>query len=198
MIDDDKSETIQQNVRSILACIGEDPTREGLLETPKRVAKSYGQLFSGYAVDTDEKLVELLKVFTDGACDEMVILRDIEFSSFCEHHMLPFIGKAHVAYIPNGKVVGVSKLARLVDVYAKRLQIQERLTTQVTSALDRILAPKGAACVIEAHHQCMSCRGVGKQHSIMVTSSLTGAFKQEPETRAEFMSLVATSRFRSH
>lgn len=176
-------------VRELLKFIGEDPDREGLLETPHRVVKSYADLFSGYQYDTDDKIAAVLKVFEDGACDEMVLLKDIEFVSFCEHHLLPFIGKAHIAYLPNGKVVGISKLARILDVYARRLQIQERLTQQVTSALDKYLNPLGSACVVEAHHQCMSCRGVMKQNSVMVTSSLTGQFR-EPEVRSEFFHLI--------
>lgn len=180
---------VNQLIRSILTHIGEDPNREGLLETPDRVVKSYKELFVGYTYD-DGKIQETLKVFEDGACDEMVVLRGIEFSSFCEHHMLPFIGVAHVGYVPNGFIVGISKLARLVDIYAKRLQVQERLTTQITTALDKHLMPKGSACVIEAKHQCMSCRGVGKQNSVMITSSLTGVFKEEGSTRSEFLSLV--------
>lgn len=176
-------------IRALLSHIGEDPNREGLVETPERVIKSYEELFSGYKFN-DAQIAKTLKVFEDGACDEMVVLKGIEFSSFCEHHMLPFIGIAHVAYVPEGRIVGISKLARLVDIYAKRLQVQERLTTQITYALDRHLKPKGSACVIEAKHQCMSCRGVGKQNSVMITSSLTGVFKDEGTTRSEFFSLV--------
>jgi GTP cyclohydrolase I len=183
------STPLRSLIRALLNYIGEDPSREGLLETPERVIKSYDELFSGYRF-TDEKIAETLKVFEDGACDEMVVLKGIEFNSFCEHHMLPFIGIAHVAYVPSGKIVGISKLARLVDIYSKRLQVQERLTTQITAALDKHLMPKGSACVIEAKHQCMSCRGVGKQNSVMVTSSLTGVFKEEGTTRSEFLSLV--------
>lgn len=183
------STQVGELIKSLLRYIGENPEREGLLETPHRVIKSYDELFSGYKFD-EERIAETLKVFEDGACDEMVVLKGIEFNSFCEHHMLPFIGVAHVAYVPNGKIVGISKLARLVDIYAKRLQVQERLTTQVTAALDTHLAPKGSACVIEAKHQCMSCRGVGKQNSVMVTCSLTGVFKDEPITRSEFLSHV--------
>ena len=173
-------------VTRILEYIGEDPSREGLVETPKRVVKSYSELFAGYRQNPED----FMKVFSDGACDEMVLLRDIEFQSCCEHHMLPFIGVAHVAYVPNGKVIGVSKLARLVDLYAKRLQIQERLCQQVTTALDEHLTPLGSACVIEAKHLCMTCRGVGKQNSVMTTSSLTGVFKESQSTRNEFLSMI--------
>lgn len=174
-------------VKEFLLAIGEDPTREGLLDTPKRVAKSWKELYAGYSQDPKEILST---VFEDGACDEMVILKDIEFNSMCEHHTLPFIGKAHVAYIPNKKVVGLSKLARLVDCFAKRLQIQEKLTQQVANAIQENLNPKGVAVVIEAHHQCMSCRGVGKKNTTMITSSMLGAFREEQAARAEFLSLV--------
>ncbi len=180
---------IEDSIRNILVYIGEDPDREGLLETPARVMKAYKELFSGYRF-TDDDVRKMLKTFKDGACDELVLVKDIEFVSFCEHHMLPFTGRAHVAYIPFERVVGVSKLARLVEVYSRRLQIQERLTTQITSALDKHLMPKGSACVIEASHSCMSCRGVMKQQSKMVTSSITGDFKNGA-VRAEFFSLIS-------
>ena len=176
-------------IEGLLKLIGEDPTREGLLETPLRVLKSFKEIYAGYTF-TEEDVLNTCKSFEDGSCDEMVLLKGIEFQSMCEHHMLPFIGVAHIAYIPNGRVIGVSKMGRILDIYSKRLQIQERLTQQVTSALDKGLQPLGSACVIEAHHQCMSCRGVKKQNSIMVTSSLTGEFKSNPTTRAEFMSLI--------
>lgn len=173
----------------ILSYIGEDPNREGLRDTPKRVIKSYGELFAGYGKDA----ADLMTVFEDGACDEMVVLRSISMQSFCEHHMLPFIGVAHVAYVPNNRVIGVSKLARLVDMFAKRLQIQERICQQVTAALDEHLQPHGSACVIEAKHLCMSCRGVNKQNSSMITSSLTGVFRENAVTRSEFLSLIQRS-----
>jgi GTP cyclohydrolase I len=176
----------QANVTRLLQYINEKPEREGLKETPARVIKSYDQLFAGYKQDP----ADVMKVFEDGACDEMVLLRDIEFYSMCEHHMLPFFGRAHIAYIPNKKVLGVSKLARVLDIYARRLQIQERLTGQVTDALMEHLKPKGAACVLEAKHFCMVCRGVEKQNSQMVTSSLQGAFKTDVATRAEFFSMI--------
>ena len=169
-----------------LQYIGEDPTREGLLETPARVIRSWDELYAGYKQDP----TTILKSFTDGACDEMVLLKDIEFYSTCEHHMLPFFGKAHIAYIPDGRVVGISKLARLLEVFARRLQIQERLGQQVTSALNQQLKPKGTACILEAQHFCMTSRGVQKQDSIMVTSSLTGVFRDKPEARAELMMLL--------
>ena len=176
----------QDAVRRILQYIGEDPDREGLKETPDRVVRSYSELFAGYR----QSPADILKVFEDGACDEMVILKGVEFHSCCEHHLQPFFGSAHIAYVPNGKVIGVSKLARIVDIYARRLQIQERLCQQVTKALDEHLQPKGSACILEATHFCMVCRGVGKQHSRMITSSLTGVFRDKPEVRAEFLNLV--------
>ncbi len=173
-------------LRAIIQYLGDNPDREGLLETPLRVLKSYGELFAGYK----QKPEDFLKVFEEGACDEMVICRKIEFYSFCEHHMLPFFGRATVAYVPNGKVIGLSKLARIVDMYAKRLQIQERLTSQITDALDTHLQPKGSACVITAKHFCMMCRGCEKQNSDMVTSSLTGVFKDNTAARLEFLTLA--------
>ncbi len=176
----------EDNVVRLLEYIGEDPKREGLLETPKRVIRSYDTLFAGYKQNPED----VIKVFEDGACDEMVLLRDISFTSFCEHHMLPFAGKAHIAYIPNGKVIGVSKLARILEIYARRLQIQERIGQQVTDCLMTYLKPKGAACVLEATHQCMTCRGVQKSDSIMVTSSLRGIFLDNFQTRNEFLSMV--------
>ncbi len=175
-----------ENVRRLLQYIGEDPSREGLRETPDRVIRSYATLFGGYK----QKPEDVVKVFQDGACDEMVVLKGIEFTSMCEHHMLPFIGKAHIAYIPDKKVIGVSKLARILEIYARRLQIQERIGQQITACLDELLQPKGSACILEAQHMCMTCRGVQKQNSIMVTSSLTGAFRDDARTRAEFLSMV--------
>jgi len=177
----------EENITRILEFIGEDPKREGLKETPARVIRSYEELFGGYRQDPKD----VLKVFSDGACDEMVVLKNLEFTSFCEHHMLPFVGKAHIAYVPDKKVLGVSKLSRLFDIYARRLQIQERLCQQVTAALDEHLKPRGSACVIEAKHLCMSARGVGKQHSEMVTSSLTGVFRETGnDARVEFLSMI--------
>jgi len=181
----------QGTIRDLLYIIGDDPDREGLRETPDRVLRAYEELFSGYDF-ADDDIGEMLKVFEDGACDEMVMMRNIDLTSWCEHHLMPFHGVAHVAYIPDGKVVGISKLARLVDVYSRRLQIQERLTQQITHALQQHLQPKGAACVIEAHHECMSCRGVKKNRAEMATSSLVGAF-MEASVRQEFFSLVARS-----
>lgn len=180
-----KEDGPQDNVRRILEYIGEDPHREGLKETPDRVVRSYSEIFGGYGQDPGS----VLKTFEDDTCDEMVILRDIEFYSVCEHHMQPFFGRAHISYIPNGRVVGISKLARLLEVFSRRLQIQERLCEQITGALMENLKPKGAACVLEAQHFCMVCRGVGKQNSKMITSSLKGAFL-EPAVRAEFLSMI--------
>lgn len=173
-------------VRQLLRYIGEDPTREGLIDTPKRVVQSYADFFSGYGQDAAAHL----KTFKDGACDEMVVLKEVEFYSFCEHHMVPFFGKAHIGYLPDGKVVGISKLARVLEVFARRLQIQERIGQQVTEILMNELTPKGAGCVIEAQHLCMCARGVNKQNSLMVTSSLQGAFREDNGVRAEFLQMI--------
>jgi GTP cyclohydrolase I len=176
-----------QLIRELLRRIGEDPDREGLRETPNRVIRSWKELFSGYAQSAEDVLVTQ---FHAEEYDEIVLLRDIDFYSTCEHHMLPFCGKAHVAYIPEDKIVGLSKLARLVDVFARRLQVQERLTQQIASELQRVLRPKGVAVMIEASHQCMSCRGVRKQSGKTITSCLVGAFKENFASRTEFLSLV--------
>lgn len=173
-------------IRLLLQYIGEDPDREGLQETPDRVVRSYAELFAGYKQDP----ADVFKVFDGESYDEIVLLRNIEVASTCEHHMIPFLGTAHVAYLPDKKVIGLSKLARLVDIFARRLQIQERLTMQITQALEEHLQPRGAACIIQAKHLCISCRGVGKQHSEMVTSSLTGVFKNQ-ETRSELLRLIS-------
>lgn len=172
-------------VQAIIRSIGDDPEREGLQETPQRVFKAYQELFAGYRVNPES----LFKTFDKEMYDEMVVLKDAEFTSWCEHHMLPFSGVAHIAYIPDGQIVGLSKLARLLDCYAKRLQVQERLTDQITYALKTYLKPLGAACVVEASHMCMSCRGVLKQRSSMITSSLLGEFRN-PEVRQEFFNLI--------
>ena len=176
-----------QLIREILRRIGENPDREGLKETPARIIRSWKELFSGYRQRAEDLLVTQ---FHAEQYDEIVLLRDIEFYSTCEHHMLPFCGKAHVAYIPQDKIVGLSKLARLVDVFARRLQVQERLTQQIASELQRVLKPKGVAVMIEASHQCMSCRGVRKQSGKTITSCLVGAFKENLASRTEFLSLV--------
>lgn len=173
-------------IKQILLEIGEDPEREGLLDTPKRVVKSWKELYGGYS----QKAEDLLTVFDSDGYDQMVILKDIELYSTCEHHMLPFYGVAHVAYVPNGRIIGISKLARIVDMFSKRLQVQERIGEQVTDALMEHLQPLGAACVIEAKHMCMCARGVGKQRSGMITSSLKGVFSTDEKTRQEFIQLI--------
>ncbi|HEY8748878.1 MAG TPA: GTP cyclohydrolase I FolE [Tepidisphaeraceae bacterium] len=177
---------IEKAVREILLAIGEDPDREGLIKTPNRVARAYGEMVAGLKSDPR---IHLHTVFHE-QYQEVVLLRDIPFHSICEHHLLPFIGRAHVAYIPDGKVVGLSKLARLVDGYARRPQVQERLTTQIADALMEELNPIGAACVIEAEHTCMTIRGVKKHGATMVTSELRGIFKKESASRAEILSLM--------
>jgi GTP cyclohydrolase I len=179
--------SLEEAVRTLLAEIGEEPSREGLVGTPERVRRMYGELTAGYHVDPDALL--------NGACfnvdyDEMVVVRDIEFFSLCEHHLLPFIGHAHVGYLPRGRVVGLSKIPRIVDMFAKRLQLQERLTVQVADYLMERLEPKGVACVVEATHLCTMMRGVKKQEATMVTSSMTGTFRRDARTRAEFMGLI--------
>jgi|SRR5215510_10880668 len=176
-----------QLIRELLRRIGEDPDREGLKETPTRIVRSWKELFSGYDQRAEDVLV---MQFHAEQYDEIVLLRDVEFYSTCEHHMLPFCGKTHIAYIPESRIVGLSKLARLVDVFARRLQVQERLTQQIASELQRVLKPKGVAVMIEASHQCMSCRGVRKQSGKTITSCLVGAFKENLVSRTEFLSLV--------
>jgi GTP cyclohydrolase I len=177
---------IEKAVREILLAVGENPDREGLLKTPNRVARAYAELMAGLQ---DDPRRHLKTVFRE-RYDEVVLLRDIEFHSLCEHHLLPFTGRAHVAYLPDGKVVGLSKLARLVDGYARRPQVQERLTTQIADALMEELNPIGAACVIEAVHTCMTIRGARKHGSTMVTSALRGIFKENASSRSEILSLM--------
>lgn len=181
-----REDTVEQNIVRLLEYIGEDPKREGLLKTPERVVKSYSELFAGYK----KKPAELMTVFEKETYDEMVICKDIEIYSTCEHHMLPFFGKAHIAYIPDKKVIGLSKLPRLLEVFARRLQIQERIGEQVTEALMTHLKPLGAACIIEAKHTCTCSRGVNKQNSVMITSSLKGVFKDNHAAREELMQLI--------
>lgn len=178
-------EDAQDLIREIIDLIGDDPDREGLLETPKRVIKSWDQLFSGYKQDP----ADIMKTFTEGSCDEMVILKDIEFYSTCEHHMIPFFGKISIGYIPNGKVLGISKLARLVEIYARRLQIQERLVTDIADTIMKYLQPKGCMVVCEAKHLCMVARGVQKQNSIMVTNAVRGNFKEQV-VKEEFLKMI--------
>lgn len=181
------SASTQELVRELLVRLEEDPERDGLLRTPERVAKALGFLTKGYHEDPEKILQDAL---FDVSYDEMVIVKDIEMFSLCEHHMLPFFGKVHVAYIPNGKVIGLSKIPRLVDVFSRRLQVQERLTTQIAETIQNAIRPVGVGVVIEARHLCMMMRGVEKQHSWTVTSSMLGAFRQEQETREEFLSLI--------
>ena len=183
----DTHASLEAAVRTLLSEIGEDPLREGLVATPERVRRMYDELTAGYHVDPDALI--------NDACfsvdyDEMVVVRDIEFFSLCEHHLLPFIGKAHVGYLPRGRVIGLSKVPRIVDMFAQRLQVQERLTVQVADFLMERLEPKGVACVIEATHLCTMMRGVKKQQATMVTSSMTGTFRRDARTRAEFMGLI--------
>ncbi len=178
---------MQDIIRQLLAGLGEDPSREGLLDTPKRVESSMRFLTSGYGTDVDAMLNNAL--FTVDY-NEMVIVKDIDFYSLCEHHLLPFFGKCHVAYIPNGKVVGLSKIPRLVDIYARRLQVQERLTNQIANTLLEKINPLGVAVVTEATHLCMAMRGVEKQNSVAVTSAMLGAFREDARTRSEFLNLI--------
>ena len=177
---------IERAVREILLAVGENPDREGLLRTPNRVARAYAELMSGMRTDP---CAHLKTVFRE-RYDEVVLLRDIEFHSLCEHHLLPFTGKAHVAYVPNGRIVGLSKIARVVEEFARRLQVQERLTSQVADTLWEHLQPEGVGVVLEATHTCMTMRGVRKPGAVMVTSAVRGTFKTRAETRAEFMKLV--------
>ena len=175
-------------VRTMLAWAGDDPSREGLIETPKRVAEAYKEFFAGYENDPEEILEKTFEEVE--GYDEMVLVRDIRVESHCEHHMLPIIGIAHVAYIPTNRVVGISKLARIVDVYGKRLQTQETMTAQIANAIQKVLKPKGVAVVIDAYHQCMSTRGVHKTESSTVTSCMKGAFNDNVRTRNEFLNLI--------
>ena len=184
---DETLNPIMDAVREILQGIGEDPDREGLVKTPLRVAKAYKYLTRGY--DLNPKEILQSATFTEDY-DEMVLVRDIDLYSLCEHHLLPFYGKAHVAYIPKGKVVGLSKLARVVDAYARRLQVQERLTTQIANAIWETLQPEGVGVVIEAIHLCMAMRGVEKQNSVATTSAMLGSFRSEKATRTEFLNLI--------
>jgi GTP cyclohydrolase IA len=182
-----KPESVASLVRKMIALIGEDPEREGLKKTPERYEKALKFLTSGYHQNVDH----LLNGATFSVCyDEMVVVKDIEFFSLCEHHLLPFFGKAHVAYLPSKKVIGLSKVARLVNMYARRLQIQERLTNQVARALEEKIAPQGVGVIIEARHLCMQMRGVEKQHGQAVTSAMLGAFRENKQTRDEFLALV--------
>jgi GTP cyclohydrolase I len=181
----------QDLFRELLRRIGEDPTRDGLLRTPERMEKSFAFLTQGYTQSVEAVLHNAL---FDVDYDEMVMVRDIEFYSQCEHHLLPFFGKAHIAYVPQGKVIGLSKIPRIVDVFARRLQVQERLTRQIAEAITDAIHPQGVAVILEAEHLCMMMRGVQKQHSATVTSAMLGVFKTQLQTRNEFLSLVRTGR----
>ncbi len=178
-------------VRTLLGWIGEDPEREGLTETPSRVVKAYEEFFAGYTADPLEMLTRTFGE-VDGY-DEMVVLRDIPFESHCEHHMVPIIGKAHIAYLPDKRVVGISKLARVVEAFAKRLQIQEKMTAQIANTIEEGLAPRGVAVILECEHHCMTCRGIRKHGTSMATSQMRGAFKTDTELRREFRSMINTS-----
>ena len=175
-------------VRTLISYAGDDPLREGLQDTPKRVVRAFDEFFSGYLADPVELLERTFEEI-DGY-DEMVLLRDIPFASHCEHHMVPFIGKAHIAYLPHRRVVGISKLARVLEVYAKRLQIQEKLTAQVANTIQRVLEPRGVAVAIESQHQCMTMRGVNKPGVAMSTTTMLGAFRDDARTRQEFLTMI--------
>ena len=181
-------EDAEAAVKTLIEWAGDDPEREGLLDTPARVAKAYKDWFAGYQEEPDEFMQRTFEEVED--YDEMVTLRGIEFTSHCEHHMVPIVGVAHVGYIPNKKVVGISKLARVVDIYGKRLQTQETMTALIADTIDRVLQPKGVAVVIDANHECMSTRGIHKTESSTITSRMLGSFRDNIETRAEFMNLI--------
>jgi GTP cyclohydrolase I len=178
----------EEAVRTLLRWAGDNPSREGLLDTPKRVTKAYGEWFAGYEVDPQEILARTFEEVE--GYDEMVVLRNVRFESHCEHHLAPIIGKAHIAYLPDRRVVGISKLARLVDAYGKRLQIQEKMTAQIANTLNDVLQPKGVGVVIEASHGCMTTRGIHKSGLTMVTSQMIGAFREQTSTRREFLAAI--------
>lgn len=175
-------------IRILLRWSGDDPAREGLIDTPKRVVKAYGDWFSGYAMDPEAYLARTFEEVE--GYDEMIVLRDIEFESHCEHHMAPIIGKAHVGYLPDGKVVGISKLARVVEAYARRLQVQEKMTAQIARCIETVLKPRGVAVVVEGKHECMTTRGIHKTGVSMVTSKMLGTFRDDARTRAEFLRFI--------
>ena len=184
-------EEAEEAVRTLILWAGDDPEREGLLETPARVARSYNEFYAGYDQDPEQVL---MKTFEEtGGYDEMVLIRDIALESHCEHHMVPISGKAHVAYIPNNRVVGISKLARVVEIFSKRLQIQEKMTVDIAATIDRVLKPQGVAVVIEASHQCMTTRGIRKPGADTVTSQMLGSFRDDPSTRREFLAMIRNS-----
>ena len=181
-------EQAEDAIRTLLRWSGEDPTREGLLDTPARVARAYRDWFSGYTLDPDEYL---RRTFEEVAgYDEMIVLRDIEFESHCEHHMAPIIGKVHIGYLPDGKVVGISKLARVVDAYARRFQVQEKMTAQIAGCIERVLQPRGVGVVIVGAHECMTTRGVHKRGVSMITSKMLGTFREDARTRSEFLQFI--------
>ncbi|MBS0199468.1 MAG: GTP cyclohydrolase I FolE [Proteobacteria bacterium] len=179
-------------VRTLLRWAGDDPTREGLLDTPKRVVKAYGDWFSGYAIDPDDYLQRTFEEVE--GYDEMIVLRDIEYESHCEHHMAPIIGRVHVGYLPNGRVVGISKLARVVEAYARRFQVQEKMTAQIAQCIQRALQPQGVAVVVEGAHECMTTRGIHKRGVSMLTSSMLGTFREDARTRNEFLGFIQSTR----
>ena len=184
-------EEAEAAVRTMLAWTGDNPDREGLVETPKRVVRAYEQFFAGYEMNPKQVLS---KVFEEvEGYDEMVIVKDIRVESHCEHHIVPILGKAHVGYLPNKRIVGISKLARVVDIFGKRLQTQEVMTAQIANVINEVLEPRGVAVVMNAKHQCMTTRGVHKPESSTITSTMLGAFRENPDTRAEFMNLITTS-----
>ncbi|GAB3345725.1 GTP cyclohydrolase I FolE [Lysobacter tyrosinilyticus] len=181
-------EQAEAAVRTLLSWAGDDPRREGLIDTPKRVVTAFGDWFSGYGEDPTEYLQRTFEEVE--GYDEMIVLRDIEFESHCEHHMAPIIGKAHVGYLPDGKVVGISKLARVVETYARRLQVQEKLTAQIAQVIQDVLQPRGVGVVIEGAHECMTTRGVHKRGVSMITSKMLGSFREDARTRAEFLQFI--------
>jgi GTP cyclohydrolase I len=183
---------IENLTYELLNCIGEDPTREGLKRTPLRVGKAWEFFSQGYRANLDDIINEAI---FDEDCSEMVVVRDIEFFSMCEHHMIPFFGRCHVGYLPNGKVIGLSKIPRIVDMFSRRLQVQERLTQQIANTLEEVLKPIGVGVVMEGRHLCMQMRGVEKQNSFATTSSMLGQFRKSVETRSEFLSIISKRRF---
>jgi GTP cyclohydrolase I len=186
-LNDEKQKKLEKNTRDLLELIGEDPNREGLINTPKRVAKAWNFLTKGYKEDLDALINNAI---FEGESKDMVIVKNIEFYSLCEHHMIPFYGKAHIGYIPDGKIIGLSKLARITDLFAQRLQVQERLTNQIAQCLQDVLNPRGVAVVLEGKHFCMLSRGVQKQNSIATSSSMLGIFREKESTRNEFLKLI--------
>lgn len=186
-MNDEKRKKLEMNTKNLLEILGEDPSREGLLNTPKRVAKAWEFLTKGYNENLDELINNAI---FEGESKDMVIVKNIEFYSLCEHHMIPFYGKAHIGYIPDGKIIGLSKLARITDLFSQRLQVQERLTNQIAQCLQEVLNPRGVAVVLEGKHFCMLSRGVQKQNSIATSSSMLGIFREKESTRNEFLKLI--------